>query len=186
MTSQKMEPHSKERQHNEQSIFTRATFSNAWRQLWHSVVCLGVSLVFLSPFFPLLLWNVFSIFFLSVLFNNPLVLLKMCKSTTEVRVLPSGWLSSRNLIYVVSWFTYSQIFPAHCQQASPTHDEAHPKSRSRRKCPGPMTLPPVIWLHCDLPTETEVYAVLFSPSSQIQSVFQVHVYKSVSDPSLTI
>ena len=36
MTSQKMEPHSKERQHNEQSIFTRATFSNAWRQLWLS------------------------------------------------------------------------------------------------------------------------------------------------------
>lgn len=49
-----------------------------------------------------------------------------------------------------------------------------------------MTLPPVIWLQCDLPTETEVYAVLFSPSSEIQSVFQAHVYKSVSDPSLTI
>lgn len=104
---------------------------NAWRQLWHSIVCLGVSLVFLFPFFLLLLWNVFSIFFLSALFNNPLVLLKMCKSTIEVRVLPSGWFSSRNLIYVVSWFTYSQVFPAHRQQASPTHDEAHSKSRNR-------------------------------------------------------
>lgn len=62
----------------------------------------------------------------------------------------------------------------------------HPKSRRRRKCPPVQRLASCIWLQCDLPTETEVYAVLFSPSSKPTSSFQAHVYGAgLCDPLLS-